>query len=351
MTTTMHTPSADELDALRELADDMFASIVEPHLHSPTVALPFESKAWNLLGASGLTLLTTPEASGGSGAGLREASVLLDRAGFHALPAPVGETDLMASWLLARIDLDPTGAPAVAIPVDLTLSQLADAVVVATVSWASAASDFVLVGPDFVGVVPREQVTLTPVGDLAGEHSASLRISGRDLDPVPMSSDLRNELRVRGAWIRSIQTCGALEHALDLAISHVTERHQFGKPLAKFQAVQDLIARSVGLLTTAKAATAHAVAVAVADGFATDNAFVATAAAKISAGHAAVGVSRHVHQSLGAIGFTLDHQLRHFTTRALAWNRDFGTPTEWSTQLGRHVLESGLSVWEFAVEH
>ncbi|MGW0043314.1 acyl-CoA dehydrogenase family protein [Rhodococcus sp. NPDC003348] len=351
MTTTLHTPSADELDALRELADDMFAAIVEPHLHSPTVMLPFEPNAWDLLGTSGLTLLTTPESSGGSGAGFVEASVLLDRAGFHALPAPLGETDLLASWLLTRIGRNSSGGPAVALPVDLPLSQLADSEAVASAPWAAVASELVLVGPDFIAAVPHEQATVTPVGDLAGEHSATVRVSGRDLDPMPASSDLRDELRVRGAWIRSIQTCGALERALDLAISHVTERHQFGRPLAKFQAVQDLIARSVGLLTTAKAATAHAVTVAADEGFATENAFVATAAAKISAGQAAVGVSRNVHQALGAIGFTLDHQLRHFTTRALAWNRDFGTPTEWSAQLGRHALGSGLSVWEYAVAH
>lgn len=351
MTSTLHVPTADELDALRELADDMFASIVDPHLHSPAAALPFSPDAWHLLGESGLTLLTTPEPSGGSGAGLIEASVLLDRAGFHALPAPLGDTDLLASWLLGQIHRSPSGSPAVAAPLDLTRSQITDEIVVPAAPWAAVASDIVVVGADFVGVIPRERATVTAVGDLAGEHSATVRVAGHDLDVTPVSSDLRDELRTRGAWVRSAQICGTLERSLDLAISHVSERHQFGRPLARFQAVQDLISRSVGLLTTAKAATAHAVTKAAEDGFAAESTVVATAVAKIEAGRAAVGVSRNVHQALGAIGFTLDHQLRHFTTRALAWNRDFGAPIEWSTDLGRRVLHSDRSVWEFAVEH
>ncbi|WP_458682529.1 acyl-CoA dehydrogenase family protein [Prescottella equi] len=350
MTSTLHVPTTDELDALSKLADDMFATIVEPHLHSPAVALPYSAGAWRLLGESGLTLLTTSESSGGSGAGLIESSVLLGRAGFHALPAPLGETDILAAWALSQIGTAPSGDPSVAVPVDLTYLQIASAEVeVPAVAWGAVASDIVVVGHDFVGLLPHTRTTVTAVGDLAGEHSATLRFHGRDLAMTQVPADLRGELRTRGAWVRSIQISGALERALDLAITHVSERHQFGRPLAKFQAVQDLVARSVGLLTRAKAAAAHAVTIAAADGFASESASVATAVAKIEAGGAAVGVSRNVHQSFGAIGFTLDHQLRHFTTRALAWNRDFGTPVEWATDLGRRVLDSDRSVWEFAV--
>ena len=352
MTSTLHVPTADEINALRELADDMFASIVEPHLHSPTVSLPFSVDAWDLLGEAGLTLLTTPESSGGSGAGLMEASVLLDRAGFHALPAPLAETDLLGAWLLTELGETPSGSPSTAVCLDLARSHIsADDIRLPAVPWAAVAEDILIVGKDFIGYLPLDRATITPVGDLAGENCAVVRFAGRDLDVTSVSSDLRMQLRTRGAWARSIQICGALERSLDLAITHVSERHQFGRPIGRFQAVQDLFARSVGLLTTAKAATAHAATVAAEDGFVSDTTSTATAVAKIQAGRAAVGVSRNVHQAFGAIGFTLDHQLRHFTTRALSWNRDFGTPTEWSTDLGRRAMRSDGSVWEFAVSH
>lgn len=352
MTSTVHIPTTDELDALRELTDDMFTSIVEPHLHSQEVALPFSSDAWRLLGESGLTLLTTPESSGGSGAGLTEASVLLDRAGFHALPAPLAENDLLGAWLLTRIGRTPPESPTTVGCVELTHAQVtAENITMAGVPWGTVAANIIVVGRDFVGLLPTERAQISPVGDLAGECYATVRISGSDLDTTAVSGDFREELQVRGAWARSIQICGALDRALDLAITHVTERHQFGRAIGKFQAVQDLIARSTGLLTTAKAASSHAVTVASETGFDSPATSIATAVAKIQAGRAAVGVGRNVHQAFGAIGFTLDHQLRHFTTRALAWNRDFGTPTEWSIHVGRCAVHSGDSVWRFAVAH
>lgn len=352
MTSTLPAPTADELDALRELADDMFASIVEPHLHSQQVALPWSLDAWHVLAESGLTLLTTPESAGGSGAGFTEASVLLDRAGYHALPAPLAESDLLAAWLLTRIGRTPPGSPTTAVCVDLKHSRIsAEKITLHDVPWGAIATNIVVVGEDFVGYLPADSTVLSPLGDLAGENYATVRFDGAALDTTVVSEDLRPEFRVRGAWARSIQICGALERALDLALAHVTERRQFGRAIGKFQAVQDLIARSVGLLTTAKAASSHAVAVAAETGFGSEATAIATTVAKIQAGRAAVGVSRNVHQAFGAIGFTLDHQLRHSTTRALSWNRDFGTATEWSIRLGRSVMQSSDSVWEFAVEH
>ncbi|MDV7241884.1 MULTISPECIES: acyl-CoA dehydrogenase family protein [Rhodococcus] len=352
MTSTVHGSTTAELDALRELTDDLFGSITRPHLHSPQTTLPYSSEAWDLLGESGLTLLTTPESAGGSGGGITEAALMLDRTGYHALPAPLFETDLLASWLLGLHGTDASSAPMTAVQVDWSPGDLrAGKIVLNRVPWGQIASDILVAGDRFVGRIRTADAKIEPVGDLVGEHYADASVSVETLEVVPTSTDTRSEYLTRGAWARSEQICGALERILDLGIAHVTERHQFGRPIGKFQAVQELISRSAGLVTTAKAATAHAAAVVAQEGFDADGSRIAVSIAKIQAGRAATVVSRDIHQAHGAIGFTLDHQLRHFTTRALAWNRDFGTPTQWSKELGRRALGSGMSVWEFAVAH
>ncbi|WP_213575693.1 acyl-CoA dehydrogenase family protein [Rhodococcus sp. USK13] len=352
MTSTVHGSTTAELDALRELTNDLFGSITRPHLHSPQTTLPYSSEAWDLLGESGLTLLTTPESAGGSGGGITEAALMLDRTGYHALPAPLFETDLLASWLLGLHGTDASSAPMTAVQVDWSPGDLrAGKIVLNRVPWGQIASDILVAGDRFVGRIRTADAKIEPVGDLVGEHYADVSVSVEALEVVPTSTDTRSEYLTRGAWARSEQICGALERILDLGIAHVTERHQFGRPIGKFQAVQELISRSAGLVTTAKAATAHAAAVVAQEGFDADSSRIAVSIAKIQAGRAATVVSRDIHQAHGAIGFTLDHQLRHFTTRALAWNRDFGTSTQWSKELGRRALGSGMSVWEFAVAH
>ena len=342
------TATATELAGLRELADDLFGSITEPHLHSQQTALPYSAESWRLLGESGLSLLTTPEASGGSGAGITEAAIVLDRSGYHALPAPLAESDLLAAWLLVAAGADVPDGPLTA--ASTMLSADADLVVLEHVPWAQVASAVVVTGPGFVGVADLAECSVTPVGDLAGEYRGNVTVPASALQTLP-TADLRPEFRIRGAWARSAQICGATERALDLATVHVGERHQFGRPIGKFQAVQELIARSAGYLVAAKAAASHAATAVDERGFGGPEAQVAVAVAKIQAGRAAVAVSRDVHQAHGAIGFTLDHQLRHFTTRMLAWNRDFDGPSVWERELASVFLASGVSVWEFATTH
>lgn len=342
------TATATELAGLRELADDLFGSITEPHLHSHQTALPFDTESWRLLGESGLSLLTTPESSGGSGAGIVEAGVVLDRSGYHALPAPLAETDLLAAWLLVSAGADVPDGPVTA--ASTTLPADADLVVLGQVPWAQVASVVVVAGPGFVGVADLADCSVTPVGDLAGEYRGNVSVPTAALRTLS-TADLRPEFRIRGAWARAAQICGATERALDLATVHVGERHQFGRPIGKFQAVQELIARSAGHLVAAKAAASHAATVIDEHGFGSAEAKAAVAVAKIQAGRAAVSVARDVHQAHGAIGFTLDHQLRHFTTRMLAWNRDFDGPSVWERELASIFLASGGSVWEFATTH
>lgn len=346
---------SQELAALRELADDLFGSLTGDNLNQPHQVLPYVGDDWKLLSDAGLTLLTTPEAAGGSGAGATESAVILDRVGFHALPAPLAENDILAGWLLAEAGIETGDQPATAATVDVPLEQFrADGATLTHVPWAQVAHLVVIAGADFVATArinqPGVGATVEPVGDLAGEYRAHIRLTSADLAQTAASADLRAEFIHRGAWARAEQICGALDKALDLAVAHVTERTQFGRPIAKFQAVQELIAQSAAALTLAKASAAHATSEIDAHGFDSRVAQTTIAIAKIHAGDAAVTVSRNVHQAHGAIGFTLDHQLRHFTTRALQWDRDHGMADTWRTELGRRLLTSGSSVWEFVTQ-
>ena len=94
-------------------------------------------------------------------------------------------------------------------------------------------------------------------------------------------------------------------------------------------------------MSIARAACEVAVRTAVQDGIGSPAAELAVAIAKSQAARASGVVSRNAHQVHGAIGFTLDHKLRHFTLRVLAWRGEFGGPRHWEHRIGDIALTRG----------
>jgi acyl-CoA dehydrogenase len=353
MTMTSTPASADELAALRSLAGDICGVATEPVLDLQQRDVAFNPILWSHLSEAGLTLLSTPEDHGGSGAGLVELAVVLDQLGYHAAPAPVAENDLLASWLLRTAGLAVrTGVMTAAFGELHTRGGRLQGTL-ESVPWARHADTVAIAGPGFVAAVPSTALTISEADDIAAQPRDHVTVDmPTDADTfAAIDADLAGEFRLRGALARALQTCGALDRALEMTVDHVSERVQFGRPLAKFQAVQNLVASSASALCLARSASDFAVDMTQAHGFTSEQARFAVAVAKIEASRAATVVSRNTHQAHGAIGFTLDHRLRHFTGRALAWRSEFGGTREWQRLLGEAVFESGYSAWEFVTTH
>ncbi|EHN76869.1 acyl-CoA dehydrogenase, partial [Streptomyces coelicoflavus ZG0656] len=102
---------------------------------------------------------------------------------------------------------------------------------------------------------------------------------------------------------------GAHDRVLELTVDHVTTRVQFGRPLAKFQAIQQELAKLAGEVAAASAAADQAADAYVAGGDIT----FAVAVARARIGEAASKASAIAHQLHGAIGFTREHVLHRYT--------------------------------------
>ena len=217
--------------------------------------------------------------------------------------------------------------------------------------WARDCGAVVVLGTSAAGEVvirlPADRCSIVPGHNVAHEPRDAVRF---DLDlpresVVPIRGGLAREWLLRGALARSAQTCGAMETALALTIEHASHRTQFGRPLGRFQAVQHLVAEAAGEVTAARAACEVAVLTAVQDGITSPAGELAVAIAKSQAARAADVVSRVAHQVHGAIGVTLDHRLRHFTLRMLAWRGEFGGAREWERRVGDIALTAGQDLW------
>jgi len=334
-----------------EAAARIFADLADPQAVTQAKNNAWKAPVWRALEAAGLPLAWVPEALNGSGASLADGFAILGAAGRCVLAVPLAET-LLAGWLLGRAGLEaPAGIMTVAParPLD-RVTMKADGFLngrVIGVPFATEAKHIAVLadaasGP-VVALVEATDCRIEDGRNLAGDPANAVTFAGvKPLRRAAATAGLDNTaLMLMGATIRSVQTTGALETVLALSVAYANERVAFDRPLGKFQAVQQNLARLAG-----ETAAALAVAGSAADTLAQsdeidDAAFLEAASAKIRCAEAATEGAAIAHQVFGAIGFTNEHVLHRFTLRMKAWRDDFGNESYWANELGRRVADLG----------
>lgn len=310
---------------LTAMMSDVFAS------HRERTAAPAlcDDALWRQLGELGLTRITGQEDRGGSGASWLEAAELLRAAAYHGVRVPLAEHDLLACWLLDAAGLETDEARRTVCVLENNGATNA----AAEVPWASWADRVVAVWAEngTWRVADTADFTVTPGTGLAGEPRDQVSFAALSGTEIPET--LVHQLFRRGALARGLQVCAVLDRILELSVTHAGERTQFGRPLAKFQAVQHLVADIAAEAALARAATEAALRAAVENGWDAPSLDYRIAVARSCAGHAAATVVRNAHQVHGAIGTTGEHRLHEFTTAALAWRSEFGSVHHWDSLL------------------
>jgi acyl-CoA dehydrogenase len=334
-----------------ETAARIFADLADPQTINRMESGAWKEPLWQTLGDAGLPLAWVPEKLGGSGASLAEGFAILGVAGRFALAVPLAET-LAAGWLLARAGLEAPAAPMTLAParpneritIDAggTLSGRASGV-----PFARDCAHIALLADDgkrqLIALVDVKDCRLAESRNLAGDgiNTVTLdRVKPRRIAPVPAGFDATS-LLLMGSAIRSVQTAGALETILSLCVAYAGERVAFERPIGKFQAVQQNLARLAGEVAAALAASGSATDAIAQSGSFDEAVFLEAAAAKIRSAEAAAEGSAIAHQVFGAIGFTQEHVLHRFTLRMLSWRDDFGNESYWAAELGRRVAARG----------
>ncbi|MGW0583297.1 acyl-CoA dehydrogenase family protein [Streptomyces sp. NPDC002920] len=173
---------------------------------------------------------------------------------------------------------------------------------------------------DEVALLTPDGVTVVRGADLAAEripvldpnlHVARVE-AGRLLAGVP-------DLALTGLAATAV---GACRRILDLVLTHVRQRAQFGRPLGSFQAVKHKAADMHVAIERARALT-HFAALTIAE----DDPRRTRAAhmAKAAAGECQRLVFRHGLQLFGAMGFTWENELQYHLKRAQACDLLLGT--------------------------
>ncbi len=301
---------------------------------------------WTSLEDVGLTSALVPESAGGAGLDFDDAMVALRRSAYHAMPVPLAET-MLAGRLLSQAGLAvPSGAiTLMSAPagnsLEITHSGHAAYLTGAAhrVPWGNQCAHMVVAVQDgdqaMMGLVKLDGSAAVLERNLAGEPRVLLTFEQTPVELAPLALS-RRRLETHGALIRSVQLAGALERALEYSIQYANDRVTFGRPIAKFQAVQQMLAVLAGQVAAASACTDMAVEMS----HDAPNEF-AVAVAKSRAGEAAGRSAEIAHQVHGAMGFTHEHSLHYITRRLWSWRDEFGNETYWQTLLGRMAAAAG----------
>ncbi|TVZ02294.1 hypothetical protein EAS64_26115 [Trebonia kvetii] len=208
--------------------------------------------------------------------------------------------------------------------------------------WARQSGHVAVLAGDRVVLLRRGEFAIRAGVNLAGEPrddvSVDVVVPAAQVHELPSGSPVSaRAFRERAALARAALMAGAARRALELSVGYAGEREQFGRPIGRFQAVQQHLAAMAGEVLLCTAAV-EAAALALDGGSGAD---VAVSAAKAVAGQAAGLVTSLAHQVHGAIGFTEEHPLRHATMRLWAWRDEAGNEEEWSAGLGQRALDAG----------
>ena len=279
--------------------------------------------------------------AGGLG-NMAEAATILRAAGYHAAPIPIVET-MLARFLCAAAQLPaPAGVLTVA-PVEpddrLVIGGGAVSGRAGHIPWGLAAAAIVAVGEREVAVVSGAAFSWDAADNIAYESRDHLSAAGArgEIRSLPDGIDAALVLRL-GALMRAAQMAGAMEAALALTTQYANDRVQFGRPIGKFQAIQQQMAVLAEQAASSLVAVENA-ARAVAEE--RESAEFACAAVKIRAGEAAGKVAEIAHQVHGAIGFTQEYRLHPLTRRLWSWRDEYGNEAYWARELGRKIAASG----------
>lgn len=288
---------------------------------------------WAALVEAEVVGLTLPEADGGGGLGMIELTLVLEALGRSATPAG---PDLLDSLVLGAMPMARFGdarAKALTLPGFLAGESLV------TGAWEGLAC--VPLGPRAAAVVvdageeaclvvdPRWEAQVgtddRPAGRLRFDRGRALRLGGPEVRAWTLER----------AWVaQAALMLGLARGALDLTSRHASERRQFGRPIAAFQAVSQRVADMyVDVLTMDLCVRRAAWALDAGQDAAADVAVARFVAAE--ACHRVVCAAQHVH---GGVGFDRDYPLhRHFLT-AKRIEFSLGGASEHLARLGELVV-------------
>lgn len=336
----------EQQQMIRDTLIRLLTDLCTPEVVDEAETGQFPVGLWQTLTETGLTLAGISEAAGGSGGDVEDSLLVIQEAAGFCVPLPLAE-----HFMAARL-LESAGQAASTEPMTVAIGNFAIegrqlTGTASGVAFARWAGEIILLAAGHDGVylcrVTASDVNITEGSSMAGEprDDVSIDVMLDAQAAVKVDDGAARQVQVMGAALRSLMMAGAINSVLSMSVQYSLERNQFGRPISKFQAIQQQLAVLAGE-AAASTRAAHAVTAAFGS---LDEIDIAIGKARI--GESVSSCTDIAHQVHGAMGYTMEHSLNHRTRRLWSWRNEYGNERTWQMLVGRVSLENGADgIWD-----
>ncbi len=323
-----------------ETAAKIYTDLCPREVPHAAEAGEYPQALWDALAENGLPLAWVSEDNGGFGAEYDEVFGAIWASAQAASPVPFAET-LIANWMLDQAGLAPVeGSASFALSgpgpgADVPFGMHADKIVL----FDEAHQE--------ISLFDNRETDRSAEDALSPDGATHFVFSGHVAEASAKTNLSRRAIEALVLTVRAVQMAAAMESALDLSIGYVSEREQFGRPLSKFQAIQHQLAVAASESAAATMAATQAASAIARNANNPEAAWHEAVVAKVQIGHGVEAVTVPFHQVHGAMGYTQEYDLHHYTRRLWAWRDALGNEHHWSKLLGEELAATSPDdIWK-----
>jgi alkylation response protein AidB-like acyl-CoA dehydrogenase len=309
--------------------------------------LDAEADPWTALADAGLVGIALPESAGGGGLGIMELAVVLEEVGRHVTPVPLLATAVAGRALARAGDIagdlldgvaDGTTIATFAVhePAGVDVRHPSSRRERVSVPWGMAAQRVVVTAPDGLYCadvdargVDRDAATATNrevhARFVFGDGVPMTRLGGQDAIDALWDD-------VRAAYAATM--AGVLDAAVRITASYISEREQFGRPIATFQGATMRLADAY-IDVQASSATAWSAIWRLSEGLPASDELAIAAFWACDAGHRVAHACQHLH---GGMGVDTDYPIHRYFLWAKAIELALGGATP-------NLLQVDVEAW------
>lgn len=296
------------------------------------------SPLWETLLTAGFVDGLLPESADGAGLTLSDAWPIMFCMGRHALPLPYAHTMLARAWLNQHRQVLPAGSITFA-PYQVTADG--EGLAAHAVNFGLVANWVLVQHASQIWLLAADEAIVTPSGG-HGSLDADLRWPRDVVERCALGKWDTPQFRHLMALSLAVLIAGAADRVFEMTLAHANQREQFGKPIGRFQALQQQISEVAELVFGARMSTEMACR-----GRDWQPTQMLAALAKSQTSQAVARITAVAHAVHGAIGVTHEYDLQLLTRRLNEWARAGGGEAYWAGMLGQALLSSEQTTLDF----